>query len=213
MGKDKIKRFAEIETFPNVFQNPPEMPGKWRSEVFKNDNPIVLELACGRGEYTVGMSRLFPDKNHIGIDVKGARIWRGAKTCIEEGLTNGAFLRIQIELIENYFAPGEVDEIWITFPDPHPPKSKMRKRLTNPRFLGHYKNILKPGGLINLKTDNTQLYEYSLEVIKEEKLPLYKYTDNVYTWEGLNDVLRIETTYERMFAEKGSTIKYIQFGL
>jgi tRNA (guanine-N7-)-methyltransferase len=157
VGKDKIRRFAEIDTFSNVFQLDAGKPlkGVWAGEFFKNNHPVVLELACGKGEYTVNLAQLFPDKNFIGIDYKGNRIWRGAKTALEENVPNVAFLRIQIENIVDYFAPGEVDEIWITFPDPQPQLGREKKRLTSPRFLDMYKQFLKPGGYINLKPITT----------------------------------------------------------
>ena len=155
MGKDKLRRFAEVETFANVLQLDEGKPlrGQWSKEHFKNNNPVVLELACGKGEYTVNLAQLFPDKNFIGVDYKGNRIWRGAKTALEEGVHNVAFLRIQIENLLDYFAKGEVDEIWITFPDPQPQLSREKKRLTSPRFLEKYIEVLKPGGYVNLKTD------------------------------------------------------------
>ena len=163
MGKDKLKRFAEIETFSNVLQLDAGKvyKGNWGANFFKNNNPVVLELACGKGEYTVNLAQMFPGKNFIGIDYKGNRIWRGAKTAIEDGVPNVAFLRMQIETLIEYFAPGEVDEIWITFPDPQPQLSREKKRLTSPRFLNMYQIVLKPGGAINLKTDNDGFYAYS----------------------------------------------------
>lgn len=175
MGKDKLKRFAEIDTFSNVLQLDAGKPfkGEWSKGFFKNNNPAVLELACGKGEYTVNLATLFPDKNFIGIDYKGNRIWRGAKTALEENVPNVAFLRIQIENLLDYFAPGEIDEIWITFPDPQPQLSREKKRLTSPRFLDKYIEILKPGGCVNLKTDNDGLHAYTAEKIEELKLKLH----------------------------------------
>ena len=169
MGKDKLKRFAELETFTNVFQLNPVHKGNWNKNYFKNNQPIVLELGCGRGEYTVSLAKYFPVKNFIGIDIKGARIWRGAKTGMEEHISNMAFLRIEIEQLEEHFSENEVDEIWITFPDPQPQISRERKRLTSDRFLTMYKKVLSPNGIVHLKTDNDGLYAYTLEKIAELK--------------------------------------------
>lgn len=211
VGKDKLKRFAELETFHNVFQLNPIHKGKWNENYFKNQQPIVLELGCGRGEYTVSLSKFFPEKNFIGIDIKGARIWRGAKTGIEENIDNMAFLRIEIEKLEEHFEKGEVDEIWITFPDPQPQISREKKRLTYDRFLLMYKNILKPTGIVHLKTDNDGLYEYTLAKIKELKLVPIKHTNDLYKEEWLDEVLSIQTTYEKIYRDKGKNINYIQF--
>lgn len=211
MGKDKLRRFAELETFTNVFQLTPVHKGKWNADYFKNNNPIVLELGCGRGEYTVSLAKFFPHKNFIGIDIKGARIWRGAKTGMEENISNMAFLRIEIEQLEEHFNENEVDEIWITFPDPQPQISRERKRLTFNRFLDMYKKILKPEGIVHLKTDNDGLYEYTLEKIKELNLNVIKHTSDLYKEEWLDDVLSIQTTYEKIYRDKGKNINYIQF--
>src|ERR1051325_9312258 len=176
MGKMKLQRFAENQTFTNLLQPklgyPPEgftLKGKWNKDFFKKDQPIVLELGCGRGEYTIGLARRFPDKNFIGIDIKGARLWRGAKTGMEENLTNVGFLRILIDQIQYFFGENEVSEIWITFPDPQPQLSRERKRLTHPQFVNRYAGFLKPNGIIHLKTDSTSLYEYTLETIAAQK--------------------------------------------
>ncbi|MCZ4223899.1 tRNA (guanosine(46)-N7)-methyltransferase TrmB [Pedobacter rhodius] len=213
MGKDKLRRFAEIETFANVYQLEEGKPlkGKWAAAHFKNSKPIVLELACGKGEYSVNLARLFPDKNFIGIDYKGNRIWRGAKTAIEDGIDNVAFLRIQIENLLDYFGEGEVDEIWITFPDPQPQISREKKRLTFPAFLNKYKHILKPGGRVNLKTDNDQLYAYTCEKVEESGLKVFKNTDHLYTSELVDDVLSIKTYYEKKYLLHDKNINYIQF--
>ncbi len=191
MGKDKIRRFAEIDTFSNVVQLDAGKPfkGKWSAGFFRNGNPVVLELACGKGEYTVNLGQLFPQKNFIGIDYKGNRIWRGAKTALEDGVSNVGFLRIQIEMILDYFDDGEVDEIWITFPDPQPQLSREKKRLTSPRFLEKYKQILKPGGCVNLKTDNDDFYAYTAEKINELGLKLHIKTEHLYHSEYADDVL------------------------
>ena len=213
LGKDKLRRFAEIETFANVYQleEGQALKGTWANNHFKNSNPIVLELACGKGEYSVNLARLFPDKNFIGIDYKGNRIWRGAKTAIEEGIDNVAFLRIQIENILDYFAEGEIDEIWITFPDPQPQDSREKKRLTFPAFLNRYKLVLKPGGCVNLKTDNDQLYAYTVEKTAELNLIVHKNTDHLYTSDLVDDVLSIKTYYEKKYLLHDKNINYIQF--
>lgn len=213
MGKDKLKRFAEIATFANVIQLDAGKPfkGKWTSDFFKNTNPVVLELACGKGEYTVNLARLFPEKNFIGIDYKGNRIWRGAKTAVEENIPNVAFLRIQIEAILDYFGDGEVDEIWITFPDPQPQISREKKRLTSPRFLEKYKQILKPGGFTNLKTDNDDLYAYTAEKIEELGLKLHVKTEDLYHSPFADEVLSIKTYYERIYLKDNKNINYLKF--
>ena len=213
MGKDKLRRFAEIETFANVYQleEGKVLKGNWAAHHFKNANPVVLELACGKGEYSVNLARLFPDKNFIGIDYKGNRIWRGAKTAIEESIDNVAFLRIQIENILDYFAEGEIDEIWITFPDPQPQDSREKKRLTFPAFLNRYKQVLKPGGCVNLKTDNDQLYAYTVEKTTALDLIVHKNTDHLYTSEFADDVLSIKTYYEKKYLLHDKNINYIQF--
>ena len=213
MGKDKLRRFAEIETFSNVLQLDEGKPykGRWSEELFKNDNLVVLELACGKGEYTVNLAKLFPDKNFIGIDYKGNRIWRGAKTAIEDGVNNVAFLRIQIENLLDYFAPAEVDEIWITFPDPQPQLSREKKRLTSPRFLEKYKEILRPGGFVNLKTDNDGFYAYTAEKIRELDLKEHVNTADLYHSEFADEVLSIKTYYEKKYLADNKNINYLKF--
>ncbi|TDG37609.1 tRNA (guanosine(46)-N7)-methyltransferase TrmB [Pedobacter changchengzhani] len=213
MGKDKLRRFAEIETFANVYQleEGKLLKGNWAKQHFKNEHPVVLELACGKGEYTVNLATLFPEKNFIGVDYKGNRIWRGAKTAIEEEINNVAFLRIQIENLLDFFADGEIDEIWITFPDPQPQDSREKKRLTFPTFLNRYKQILKPGGKVNLKTDNDQLYAYTCEKVSELGLKIYKNTDHLYTSDLVDDVLSIKTYYEKKYLLHDKNINYIQF--
>lgn len=213
MGKDKLRKFAEVDTFANVYQLDAGKPlkGSWAEVHFKNSNPVVLELACGKGEYSVGLARMFPKKNFIGVDLKGNRIWRGARTGIDEGIPNLAFLRIQIEDIADYFGPAEVDEIWITFPDPQPQDSREKKRLTYPAFLEKYKAFLKPGGKVNLKTDNDGLYLYTLETVKSLGLPVHKQTDKLYASEHADEVLSIKTHYERIYLKHDKNINYIQF--
>ena len=199
MGKDKLRRFAEIETFANVYELDAgkSLKGKWSKMHFKNDAPLVLELACGKGEYTVNLAQLFPEKNFIGIDYKGNRIWRGAKTAIEESIYNVAFLRIQIEHILDYFDNDEVSEIWITFPDPQPQISREKKRLTAPRFLEKYKVILQESSPINLKTDNDDFYAFTLETIEQLGLKLHVRTEDLYRSDLVDEVLSIKTYYEK----------------
>jgi len=187
--------------------------GKWASEFFKNNNPVVLELACGKGEYTVNLAQMFPEKNFIGIDYKGNRIWRGAKTAIEENITNVGFLRIQIENLVDYFGENEIDEIWITFPDPQPQISREKKRLTSPRFLNLYKQMLKPGGFINLKTDNDGLHAYTAEKIEELGLKLHIKTEDLYHSPYADEVLNIKTYYEKKYLKDNKNINYLKYSL
>ncbi len=213
MGKDKLRKFAEINTFPNVYQLEAGkvLKGKWAKDHFKNDHPIVVELACGKGEYAVNLAKLFPEKNFIGVDLKGNRIWRGAKTGVEEGISNLAFLRIQIEDLLDYFGEKEIDEIWITFADPQPQISRERKRLTSPFFLSKYKVLLRDGGKINLKTDNDGLYNYTKEKVAELELRTHKDTDHLYQSDLVDEVLSIKTHYENIYLKKDKNINYIQF--
>lgn len=211
MTKRKLQRFAEIATFDNVFQRDCPLKGKWNSAYFKNENPITLELGCGRGEYTVEMARFSPERNFIGADLKGARLWRGAKTAIEEHMQNVAFLRIQIEWLPVYFEKEEIAEIWITFPDPQPQLSREKKRLTSKRFLNYYRSVLKPGGIVHLKTDNEEFFQYTLEMIKEHKLNLLASTSDLYNSSLLNEVLSIKTTYEKVYLKAGKKICYLSF--
>jgi tRNA (guanine-N7-)-methyltransferase len=213
VGKDKLRRFAEIDTFGNVLQLDAGKPlkGNWAKDFFKNNNPVVLELACGKGEYTVNLGCLFPQKNFVGIDYKGNRIWRGAKTALEDGVNNVGFLRIQIETILDYFGEGEVDEIWITFPDPQPQISREKKRLTSPRFLEKYKLLLKPGGCVNLKTDNDDFYAYTAEKIAEFSLNLHIKTEDLYHSEYADEVLSIKTYYEKKYLQDNKNINYLKF--
>ena len=219
MGKNKLKKFADMETIDFVFQYPFSrlqsdgfpLKGHWHSDFFGNDNPIVLELGCGKGEYTVGLARRFPDKNFIGIDIKGARMWTGASQARAEGLTNVAFIRTSIELIESFFAPGEVAEIWITFPDPQ--MKKVRKRLTSTRFMDLYRKILADGGTIHLKTDSPFLYRYTSLMTGLNHLPVDEQTADLYADGTAGDILDIKTHYERQWLERGLTIKYIRFRL
>lgn len=224
MGKNKLRRFNEMKEMTNVFE--PSMDdikkggidfkGKWKSNIFKNNNPIVLELGCGKGEYAVGLAKRFPDKNFIGVDIKGARMWVGAKEALEEGLTNIAFLRTKIDFIASFFEPNEVDEIWLTFSDPQP--QKPNKRLTAVPFIERYKQILKPGGIIHLKTDSDILFEFT-----EAELKKHPYTCHFLSWDvykdcaklssEMQDIINIKTHYETLFAAKGFSIKYTQFSV
>ncbi len=214
MGKDKLRKFTEIGTFANVLQldEGKPMKGLWAVNHFGNERPIVLELACGKGEYTVNMAKLFPDKNFIGIDYKGNRIWRGAKTALEEGIANVAFLRIQIETILDYFAMGEVAEVWITFPDPQPQKSREKKRLTHPAFLAKYRQITTPEGVMHLKTDNDGLYAYTVEKLNELGLPIHSQTTDLYRSDRVDQVLAIKTYYEKKYLEVAKNINYVMWG-
>ncbi|MGC8823857.1 MAG: tRNA (guanosine(46)-N7)-methyltransferase TrmB [Bacteroidales bacterium] len=222
MGKNKIQRFAELHTFPNVIEveleevfgkNHP-LKGKWNEQRFKNINPIILELGCGKGEYTVAMAASYPSKNFIGIDIKGNRLWVGARQALSENLSNVCFLRTRIDFIESFFAPNEVEEIWITFPDPQPQSNRKRKRLISPMFLNRYKSFLKPGGIVHLKTDNEQLYAYTLEVIENNRLMLLAATDNLYQSPYRHELAgQIQTFYEKMFLAEGKPIYYLRFTL
>lgn len=218
-SKNKLERFAENETFGNLFQYSFDrlkeegfpLKGKWRQEFFKNDNPIVLELGCGKGEYTVGLAREHKDVNYIGVDIKGARMWVGLCSARNEGLTNVAFIRTRIEMIDHFFDKNEVDEIWVTFPDPQP--SKPRKRLTSPNFLERYRKFLKEDGVVNLKTDSDLMYEFTVETAQEAKYTIYYNYDNLYNNDDDLEVKKIRTYYEQMWLDKGLTIKYIRFGI
>ena len=212
MGQKKLQRFADLKTFSNVLEYPGNMQGRWK-DFFKNDHPLVLELACGRGEYTVGLSRLYPSQNHIGIDIKGNRIYIGAKKCLEEKITNAAFLRTQIEMLPDYFAPGEVEQIWITFPDPQLRPSKAKKRLTHPRFLRIYKTVLIENGLIHLKTDSPALYDFTKKVIALYQLNILEDSSDIYKLSRLKAELMIKTHYENLDIAKSRKLHYLRFSL
>ncbi|MCF8451651.1 MAG: tRNA (guanosine(46)-N7)-methyltransferase TrmB [Pedobacter sp.] len=213
MGKDKLRRFAEITAFENVIEleDGKVLKGRWAKNHFKNNNPLILELGCGKGEYTVNLARLFPEINFIGIDYKGNRIWRGAKTAIEENISNVAFLRIQIENLLDYFSENEVSEIWITFPDPQPQISREKKRLTSVRFLDMYKKILKKRGPVHLKTDSDLLYIFTLSKIKELGLSTHISTDDLYKSNFVDDILSIKTYYEKKYLANDKNINYLKF--
>lgn len=210
MAKNKLKKFAEIAEMETVLEFPENIKGKWNTDFFKNDNPIVLELACGAAAYTIGLAQMYPEKNFLGVDIKGNRIWNGATEAIEKGLDNVGFLRIHIENLAEYFENGEIDEIWITFPDPQPRKSKAKKRLSSPRFLKIYKELLKPGGLINFKTDDLPLFDFSVESAHEEKLIIHEEIRDIYG-KGVTDPhLLIQTKYEKMHIADGRLIYFLK---
>ena len=213
MGKKgKLQKFAEVTAFSNCYERATELKGKWATHVFKNDNPITLELACGKGEYTLGLAKRFPDRNFIGVDIKGNRIWKGAKYALENNMHNVAFHRIMIGNIEDYFALGEIDEFWITFPDPQ--HAKKRKRLTNPMFLERYRNISNSHPIMNLKSDSTRFYEYTKEVIAEQNLEVIENSDDIYQWDAIPEYLaNIQTFYEKIWLEDGKKIKYLKYRL
>ncbi|MBN2226207.1 MAG: tRNA (guanosine(46)-N7)-methyltransferase TrmB [candidate division Zixibacteria bacterium] len=211
MSKGKLAKFAELATFSNVFEYEPLPKGRWAEDFFKNGNPITLELACGKAEYTIDLARTFPERNFIGIDLKGARIWRGAKNALEMKLANVGFIRQRIELLTDMFTKDEISEIWITFPDPYPRKCKARKRLTSPRFLDLYRQVLKPNGLIHLKTDELNLFEYTKETLAEQKCIVHEVIDDVYAGPIIDDVLSIKTTFEKSHLAEGRTIRYLRF--
>ena len=210
MGHKKLIRFQAIDTYSNVLQYPEDIKGKWHT-FFKNDNPITLELACGKGEYSVNLGREHKDRNFLGVDIKGNRIYNGAKIALTEGLTNVGFLRIHIGQITNYFAANEVDSIWIIFPDPFLKKAK--NRLTHHRFLHAYQQLLKPGGKINLKTDSKELYDYTLETIAEEGCIIHENIADIYGKGLATGPLAIQTFYEKMHLAEGRTIYFVSFSL
>ena len=210
MAQKKLLRFAQIKSFANVLEYPENMQGNWK-DFFNNNNPIVLELACGKGEYTVGLSALYPEKNFIGVEIKGNRLWAGAKISLANKTINVAFLRTQIDKINQYFKINEVEEIWITFPDPHLRKSKARKRLTHPKFLRLYKQIIKPNGLIHLKTDSPDLYYFTKMVIALYDLKIVTDYNNLYEEKDIKPDLKIKTHYESLDIAKSNTVFYLCF--
>ena len=219
MGKNKLQKFADMESYPHVFQYPYsvlenipfDMKGHWHEKFFGNEHPLVLELGCGRAEYTVGLGRLCPDKNFIAVDIKGARMWTGATESLQEGMKNVAFLRTNIEIIDRFFDKDEVDEIWLTFPDPQ--MKSLTKRLTSTFFLERYRKFLKDGGVIHLKTDSHFLFTYTKALVETNDLPLQVLTDDLYHTELVDDSLNIKTYYEQQWLQRGILIKYIRFCL
>lgn len=221
MGKNKLARFEELAKMERVFQPDFEeifqkdyfLKGNWSEKVFRNHHPLVLELGCGKGEYTVGMASRFPGRNFLGVDIKGARIWRGAKTANEENIQNAAFLRTRIEFIPSFFSKDEISEIWLTFPDPQEKKRRKKKRLTGSRFLNLYRSFLVDNGIVHLKTDNNILFEYTAELARFNKLEILYETSDLYHSDYDNEILDIKTFYEKQFLDQGIRIKYIQFRL
>ncbi len=219
MGKNKLAKFAEMNILGNVVQPKHEevfradykLKGNWSRDFFKNDNPIVLEVGCGKGEYTVGLARKYPEKNFIGLDIKGSRMWQGAKEADAEGLTNVAFIRMYAEMLESVFAQSELSEIWVTFADPQ--MQKARKRLTGTRFLAIYKNMLTDDGVVHLKTDSPFLYAYTSQLVKDNKLEVFIDTEDLYSSGLADDILSIRTFYEQQWLDRGKTIKYLKFSL
>jgi tRNA (guanine-N7-)-methyltransferase len=219
VGKSKLIRFAEMETFDHVVQpdlnqvlgKDYKLKGKWASDFFKNDKPIVLELGCGKGEYAVSLARNDGERNYLGIDIKGARMWRGAKTALEDGIMNVGFLRTRIEFISSFFNSDEVAEIWITFPDPQLKERRAKKRLTSTGFLEKYRSFLKADGVVNLKTDSRELYDYTSALIELNELSVLKRSHDLYNSPLVDDVLSIRTFYESQFLEQGKKITYLQF--
>lgn len=221
MGKNKLARWTELGSYDNVIQpligdvagKDHPIKGRWNKDLFKNLNPIVLELGCGRGEYTIGLAKTFPSKNFIGIDIKGARMWRGAKTSNEQNLPNVAFLRTRIEFIKSFFESDEVDEIWITFPDPHPGLRNSNKRLTSPWYLNSYRTFLKDKGVVHLKTDNIELYDFTHKIVLHNNLEKITGTHDLYSENIIDNILSIKTHYEKIFLDAGLKINYLAFRL
>jgi len=218
VARHKLAQFAENETFSHMFYSPREelikgfaLKNNWKKDFFKNDNPITLELGCGKGEYTVGLAKKYPNRNFIGIDLKGARMWHGAKVVQDEGLKNAAFIRTKIDQLLHFFAANEVAEIWLTFSDPQPKRE--RRRLSSPRFLNLYRELLDPNGIIHQKTDNRELFDYTLEVIKYFNLNLECKTFDVYNSDNQNEAREIQTYYEKIFLKEGIPINYLRFRL
>jgi tRNA (guanine-N7-)-methyltransferase len=214
--KNKLERFRIVAERENVLErgkdNYLKIKGKWHSDYFKNSNPITVELACGRGEYTIGLAEKFHNRNHIGVDVKGDRIWKGSTWAIERNLKNVVFLRADILTLAEFFLPGEIDELWITFPDPRPKKRDIKRRLTNPRFLNIYKPLIRPGGYLKFKTDNTALFNYTLEELNlRDDVEDLRFTHNLYADELRPECWDIKTRYEEMFSARGESIKYLRF--
>jgi tRNA (guanine-N7-)-methyltransferase len=221
VGKNKLARWAELQSFNKVIQPEKEVQfgkdhpvkGRWRNDIFRNNNPVILELGCGKGEYTIGLSERFPGNNYIGVDIKGARMWRGAKTANDKNVPNAAFLRTRIEFINSFFGEDEVDEIWITFPDPHPGKRNSNKRLTCPWFLNNYRKFLRNNGVIHLKTDNYELFNYTRNLVERNNLPVITCTTDLHNEKKGDEILSIRTHYENLYLKEGLKINYLSFRL
>lgn len=217
MTRQKKRRFAENKLRANLVESGKDIynkiKGKWHLKVFTDLQPMVLELGCGKGEYTLGLAQAFPKRNHIGVDIKGDRLWVGSRIALREGIQNAAFLRTQIQFLEHFFKKGEIDEIWVTFPDPRPKEKDDKRRLTAPRFLAIYQNLLKPDGWLKFKTDNTELFNYTLELINKNRISVKNlaFTHDLYNSEYVFEHYEIKTKYERKFAALGETIKYLKF--
>jgi tRNA (guanine-N7-)-methyltransferase len=226
--RNKLEKFAQLDTLPNVYQNydagqpilyaahhhPVALTGRWAIDHFRNDHPITLELACGRGEYALALGRAYPERNFIGVDIKGARIWKGARAALDEQLTNVAFLRTRIEILPFFLGPAEVQEIWITFPDPFPRKGNANRRLTSPRFLEMYRRLLTTDGRVHLKTDDAGLFEYTLQVLEQTPFGHIEYVhDDIYAQSLPLPELAFKTYYERQHLAAGKTIKYVRFAM
>lgn len=217
MGRKKLERFQDNAERYNVVQDGKDnfgrLIGKWRTEHFKNDHDLVVELGCGRGEYTVGLGEKIQDKNFVGVDIKGSRIWVGSSYALENGLNNVAFLRTQIELLDKHFGEQEISEIWVTFPDPRPKDKDEKRRLTAPRYLDTYRKLLKEEGWVKFKTDNTPLFDYTLDLFKEKQVKVknLEFTHDLYNSEYMDEHLGVKTKYEKLFFEKGERIKYMKF--
>ena len=212
MAQKKLQRFEAIKSFPNVLQYPEGISGRWH-DFFKNEHPITLELACGKGEYTVGLAKIHPGRNFIGVDLKGNRIYVGARKCLEEKITNAAFLRTQIDKIDSYFSAGEVEEIWLTFPDPQLRTSRSKKRLTHPKFLRLYQRFLRPGGVVHLKTDSPVLYDFTKFVIELYSLATLGDLDDIHSKKDLSRELQIKTHYEGLDIAGSKRVHYLSFAL
>jgi tRNA (guanine-N7-)-methyltransferase len=221
VGKNKLARWAEMKSFSNVIEPTTEeaysrdhpLKGNWNKAIFKNANPVILELGCGKGEYTVGLASEFHGNNYIGIDIKGARMWRGSKTAFENKINNAAFLRTRIEFINSFFSKNEVEEIWITFPDPHPKRRNSAKRLTSPFFLNSYRSFLKDRGIVHLKTDNKDLFNYTCDVVTHNDLEIVFSSNDLYSGSVQNEIHSIRTHYENIFLKEGIKICYLAFRL
>jgi len=213
MARRIQQRIAEVETFPNVFKEGIDFKGRWSTHFFKNDKPVIVELACGKGDYTIQLAQRYSDKNFIGVDIRSARLWKGAKTALEKNIQNVAFIVADIQNLCDFFDKEEVSEIWIPFPDPYPKNRHAKHRLTSPFFLALYRNVLNQDGVIHFKTDDDNLYQYSLETLMNHSAVIHKIIEDIHSEEKEDDVLKIQTTYEKKFLSMGRRIKYIRFSV